>query len=87
MRKAAGDSWQLTHPLRLWVSQRVGSLLGTSIRTPIEHCWPGSKTFASRAETPVTFEGVHHMTDETVRQKLSIPAHLIFHFEIPQLHC
>jgi hypothetical protein len=31
------------------------------------------ETFASRAETPVTFEGVHHMTDETVRQKLRYP--------------
>jgi hypothetical protein len=73
MRKAAGDSWQLTHPLRLWVSQRVGSLLWTSIRTPIEHCWPGSKTLPSRAETPVTFEGVRRMTDETVRQKRRYP--------------
>ncbi len=39
----------------------------------MQHCWPGSKTFASRAETSVTSRGVRHVTDEAIRQKRKYP--------------
>ena len=35
----------------------------------MQQCWPGSKTLASRAETPVTSGRVRHVTDEAIRQK------------------
>ena len=44
------------------------------------------ETFASRAETPVTFEGAPHDGRDR-SSEAQIPAHLIFHFEVPQLHC
>ena len=35
----------------------------------MQHCWPGSKTFASRAEASVTSGSVHGTTDEAVPPK------------------
>src|SRR5258707_801825 len=39
----------------------------------MQHCWPGSKSFANRAETSVTSGGMHHMNDGVPRQKRQYP--------------
>src|SRR5712664_3248834 len=39
----------------------------------MQHCWPGSKIFANRAEASVTSGGEHRMTEEVLRPKRRYP--------------